>query len=104
MTVRLVGLDVYDPTTGNVRSSSTDDIACWFIDTAYDEESFFVRHAYFIGSDEPYEALRRALTLDGRPHGPSREFLNPVVEGHAERFRVLRRVRTCAVYEALPNR
>ena len=58
------GLDVYDPTTGEVRSSSTDDIACWFIDTAYNGESFFVRHAYFTGADEPYEKLKRALRAD----------------------------------------
>ncbi len=58
------GLDVYDPTTGEVRSSSTDDIACWFIDTNYNGESFFVRHAYFTGADEPYEKLKRALRAE----------------------------------------
>jgi adenine-specific DNA-methyltransferase len=62
--VELRGVDVYDPTTGEVRSSSTDDIACWFIDTDYDEESFFVRHAYFTGADDPYDKLRRALRAD----------------------------------------
>lgn len=50
-----------DPTTGQIRNSSTDDIACWFLDTSYDGESFFVRHAYFTGADEPYEKLKRAL-------------------------------------------
>jgi adenine-specific DNA-methyltransferase len=64
VTVELRGLDVYDPTTGEVRSSSTDDIACWFIDTDYDQESFFVRHAYFTGADDPYEKLRRALRAE----------------------------------------
>ncbi|HUF50980.1 MAG TPA: site-specific DNA-methyltransferase [Longimicrobiales bacterium] len=62
--VELCGLDVYDPTTGEIRSSSTDDIACWFIDTMYNGESFFVRHAYFTGADEPYEKLQRALRSD----------------------------------------
>ncbi|MCE9635046.1 MAG: site-specific DNA-methyltransferase [Planctomycetes bacterium] len=70
--VRIRGLDVYDPTTGQVRSSSIDpatgagehDIACWFIDTDYDGESFFVRHAYFTGADEPYEKLQRALRAE----------------------------------------
>jgi len=62
--VEIRGLDVYDPTTGALRSSSTDDIACWFLDTAYDGESFFVRHAYFIGADDPYDKLRRALRAD----------------------------------------
>jgi len=45
-------------------ASSTDDIACWFIDTNYNGESFFVRHAYFTGADEPYEKLRRALRAE----------------------------------------
>jgi adenine-specific DNA-methyltransferase len=62
--VRINGLDVYDPTTGEIRSSSTDDIACWFIDTQYNGESFFVRHAYFTGADEPYEKLKRALRAE----------------------------------------
>ncbi len=57
-------MDVYDPTTGQIRSSSTDDIACWFIDTNYNGESFFVRHAYFTGAEEPYDKLKRALRAD----------------------------------------
>jgi adenine-specific DNA-methyltransferase len=57
-------LDVYDPTTQEIRNNSTDDIACWFIDTAYNGESFFVRHAYFTGADHPYEKLRKALRAD----------------------------------------
>ena len=64
ITVYLNGVDVYDPTTGAIRSNSTDDIACWFIDTNYDGESFFVRHAYFTGADEPYEKLKRALRAE----------------------------------------
>jgi adenine-specific DNA-methyltransferase len=44
--VEIKGVDVFDPQTGEVRSGGTDDIAAWFIDTDYDEESFFVRHAY----------------------------------------------------------
>ncbi len=62
--VEIHGLDVYDPTTGAVRSDSTDDIACWFIDTAYDDQQFFVRHAYFLGADDPYDKLKRALRAD----------------------------------------
>ncbi len=58
------GVDVYDPTTGQIRSASTDDIACWFIDTDYNSESFFVRHAYFTGAEEPYDKLKRALRAD----------------------------------------
>jgi adenine-specific DNA-methyltransferase len=62
--VEIKGLDVYDPTTGEIRNSSTDDIACWFIDTDYNDESFFVRHAYFTGADEPYAKLQRALRAE----------------------------------------
>lgn len=64
LTVEIKGLDVYDPTTGQIRSHTTDDIACWFIDTDYDEESFFVRHAYFTGANDPYEKLKRALKAE----------------------------------------
>jgi len=62
--MKIRGVDVYDPTTGQIRNSSTDDIACWFIDTDYNEESFFVRHAYFTGAEEPYEKLKRALRAE----------------------------------------
>ncbi len=62
--VEVKGVDVYDPTTGSVRSGATDDIACWFVDTNYNGESFFVRHAYFTGADEPYEKLKRALRAE----------------------------------------
>ncbi len=64
LTVEVRGVDVYDPTSGEIRSDSTDDIACWFIDTDYNKESFFVRHAYFTGAGEPYEKLKRALKAD----------------------------------------
>jgi len=64
VTVQIHGLDVYDPTTGEVRSGGTDDIACWFIDTDYNGEAFFVRYAYFLGADDPYGKLKRALKAD----------------------------------------
>jgi adenine-specific DNA-methyltransferase len=66
VTVEVKGLDVYDPTTGDVRNSSPDDIACWFIDTNYNAEAFFVRHAYFTGdrAADPYEQLRKALRAE----------------------------------------
>jgi len=64
ISVEIKGVDVYDPTTGEIRSSSTDDIACWFIDSDYDGESFFVRQAYFTGADEPYAKLKRALRAE----------------------------------------
>ncbi|MFH1632438.1 MAG: site-specific DNA-methyltransferase, partial [Chloroflexota bacterium] len=62
--VEIKGVDVYDPTTGEIRSDSTNDIACWFIDTDYNGESFFVRHAYFTGADKPYEKLKRTLRAE----------------------------------------
>ncbi len=64
LAVEVFGVDVYDPTTGQIRSSSTDDIACWFIDTEYNGESFFVRHAYFTGAGDPYDKLKRALRAE----------------------------------------
>jgi adenine-specific DNA-methyltransferase len=64
LTVTIHGVDIYDPTTGAVRSNDTNDIACWFIDTDYNGESFFVRHAYFTGADQPYEKLKRALRAE----------------------------------------
>lgn len=62
--IKINGVDVYDPTTGSVRSSSTDDIACWFLDTNYNDESFFVKHAYFVGADKPMLKLQKALKGD----------------------------------------
>jgi adenine-specific DNA-methyltransferase len=62
--VILRGVDVYDPNTGQVRSNETDQVALWMIDTAYNSESFFVRHCYFTGTQDPYSRLRRALGTD----------------------------------------
>jgi len=59
-----LGVDVYDPKQGLTRSDTPEDIACWFIDTVYNGEAFFVRHAYFTGVDEPYKQLRRALNSE----------------------------------------
>jgi len=61
------GVDVYDPTTGDVRASTTDQIALWMIDTDYNGESFFVRHAYFTGDNDPFKQLRSALKSDIDP-------------------------------------
>ncbi len=64
--VRLKGVDIFDPTTGEVRSSGRveDDVACWFVDTDYDGDSFFVRHAYFLGGKDPFEKLKTALKAE----------------------------------------
>ena len=65
--VRINGVDVFHPNTGEVRSDGPDGIACWFIDTDYNDESFFVRHAYFLGANDPYKALRTTLKAEIDP-------------------------------------
>jgi adenine-specific DNA-methyltransferase len=62
--VKVNGVDVFKPQTGEVVSNGADGIACWFIDTDYNEESFFVRHAYFLGANDPYNALKTSLKAE----------------------------------------
>ena len=62
--VKVNGVDVFRPNEGKVESSGPDEIACWFIDTDYNEESFFVRHAYFLGANDPYKALKTTLKAE----------------------------------------
>lgn len=62
--VKVNGVDVFKPQTGEVISDSAEGIACWFIDTDYNEESFFVRHAYFLGANDPYNALKTTLKAE----------------------------------------
>ena len=62
--VRVNGVDVFHPNTGEVRSDGPDGIACWFIDTDYNQESFFVRHAYFLGAGDPYKSLKTTLKAE----------------------------------------
>ena len=62
--VKVNGVDVFHPSSGKVESSGTDGIACWFIDTDYNEESFFVRHAYFLGANDPYKSLKTTLKAE----------------------------------------
>jgi adenine-specific DNA-methyltransferase len=64
MRVKVNGVDVFHPQTGEVRSDGPEGIACWFIDTDYNEESFFVRHAYFLGANDPYGALKTTLKAE----------------------------------------
>jgi adenine-specific DNA-methyltransferase len=61
---KLDGFDVLNPQTGAGESCNADGIACWFIDTDYNEESFFVRHAYFLGANDPYSALKPTLKAE----------------------------------------
>ena len=62
--VRVNGVDVFHPNTGEVRSDGPEGIACWFIDTDYNQESFFVRHAYFLGAGDPYKSLKTTLKAE----------------------------------------
>ncbi len=62
--VKVNGVDVFHPNTGEVRSDGPEGIACWFIDTDYNEESFFVRHAYFLGANDPYKSLKTTLKAE----------------------------------------
>ncbi|MEI8326016.1 MAG: site-specific DNA-methyltransferase, partial [Betaproteobacteria bacterium] len=62
--IKVKGVDVFKPQTGEVISDGADGIACWFIDTDYNEESFFVRHAYFLGTNDPYSALKTTLKAE----------------------------------------
>ena len=65
--VKVNGVDVFKPQTGEIISDVADGIACWFIDTDYNEESFFVRHAYFLGANDPYNALKTTLKAEIDP-------------------------------------
>lgn len=62
--LKVNGVDVFHPNSGQIRSDGAGGIACWFIDTDYNEESFFVRHAYFLGANDPYKALKTTLKAE----------------------------------------
>jgi adenine-specific DNA-methyltransferase len=62
--VKINGVDVFHPNTGEIRSDGAEGIACWFIDSDYNEESFFVRHAYFLGANDPYSSLKTTLRAE----------------------------------------
>ena len=62
--VKINGVDVYHPNAGEIRSNGAEGIACWFLDTDYDEENFFVRHAYFLGANDPYKLLKTTLKAE----------------------------------------
>ena len=65
--VKINGVDVFDPSSGEVRSDGPEGIACWFVDTDYNEESFFVRQAYFLGAGDPYKSLKTTLKAEIDP-------------------------------------
>jgi adenine-specific DNA-methyltransferase len=72
--VKINGVDVFHPQTGEVRSDGAEGIACWFIDTDYNEESFFVRHAYFLGANDPYKSRSRPLSRPRSTRRPGPRF------------------------------
>ena len=61
--IKIHGVDVFHPSKGEVISGGPESIAAWFIDTDYNEESFFVRHAYF-GANDPYKQPKSALKAE----------------------------------------
>jgi adenine-specific DNA-methyltransferase len=67
--IKIEGVDVFKPQTGEVISEGPEGIALWMIDTDYNEESFFVRHAYFLGANDPYKALKTTLKAEIDPEG-----------------------------------
>lgn len=65
MKVEILGIDIFNPATGELTANDVGDIACWMIDTDYDGKSFFVRHAYFCGDGkDPYKQLKKALKAE----------------------------------------
>ena len=87
--VKINGVDVFDPSAGEVRSDGPEGIACWFVDTDYNEESFFVRQAYFLGAGDPYKSLRTTLKAEIDPDAwatlhsdTSRPFPKPTTGPH----------------------
>ena len=62
--VKVFGVDVFKPQTGEIIAEGTDGIALWMLDTDYDGQSFFVRHAYFLGANDPYKALKTTLKAE----------------------------------------
>ena len=62
VSIEVMGVDMYKG--GQIESGDADDIAVWFIDTDYNYESFFVRHAYFPGANDPYKALKTTLKAE----------------------------------------
>ncbi|NYH97083.1 site-specific DNA-methyltransferase [Novosphingobium marinum] len=83
VSIEVLGVDMYKG--GQIESGDADDIAVWFIDTDYNYESFFVRHAYFPGASDPYKALKTTLKAevdqdawDSLNRTRSRPFARPV--------------------------
>jgi adenine-specific DNA-methyltransferase len=62
--VKVNGVDIFKPQNGEVVSNGADGIACWFVDSDYNEESFFVRHAYFLSANDPYSSLKTTLKAE----------------------------------------
>ena len=105
--MKVHGVDVFDPKTGEVRSDGAEGIACWFIDTDYNEESFFVRHAYFLGANDPYKSLKTTLKAEINEEAwetlnsdTSRPFEKPAIRPHRSKSNQPPRRRS---HEGLPG-
>jgi adenine-specific DNA-methyltransferase len=65
--VKLRGVDIYDPLTGEVRSMRGEDVAAWFLDTDYDGKTFHICQAFFPGDPDAWDKLQRALKAQIAP-------------------------------------
>ena len=59
-TVRMEGVDIYDPVTNTVRSTGAEKVAAWFLDSDYDGRCFCVCQAFFPDKDA-WSKLGKAL-------------------------------------------
>ena len=73
LVVRLNGCDTYDPSTGIVRETNTDDIDCWMIDTDHDSMSFVARLTYFPNGVRNLSGLKAAMRSLAKDLDPDAE-------------------------------
>jgi len=62
--VKLLGVDIYDPETGEVHSTSSGEIPAWFLDEDYDGYTFRICQAFFpkeATAKNPWDRLENAL-------------------------------------------
>lgn len=62
--VELQGVDIYDPTSGEVHPSRPEDVAAWFLDQDYEGYTFCITQAFFpkeATNLNPWDKLENAL-------------------------------------------
>lgn len=64
--VEMEGVDIYDPVTNEIRSSTAGKVAAWFLDGDYDGRTFCVTQAFFPDKTS-WEKLSRALNGKNGP-------------------------------------